>query len=347
MRASKSFYPLLLLISWTGLVAGGTFVLLQTTVRQDLARKYSTIQGKIVRSAVGRGAYIRRGVEIEYSYTVNGIIYTGHRYRYDDHNAVLEWDETVEDNPRGSMQTVYYDPKNPADSLLEPGVDGCDLLLLLFTLPMNVLTFVFWRATISRWREESQLPPAAGVKILNQPESIRIRLAEVSPLAAAFYGMAGAAFIAAFPVVAAGGFEPTLHLMTLTWAFVAATGVLAGLWRAIRNSSGIYDLCLDKSVQTVTLPRIAGRRRPLTIARSEISGVSLQKRVSKGPSGKHFSFLPALNRGGLAADMESIELITWGWSEKKARVFSEWLSQELGVKFQGVQEEKPECVAKG
>ena len=346
MRVSGSFYSLLLLVGWTGLVAGGTIVLLETTVRQDLARAYSTTQGKIARSEVGRGAFIRRGVEIEYNYTVNGIIYTGRRYRYDDHNATLEWDATVEDHPRGSMQPVYYDPKNPADSLLEPGVDGGDLLLLLFALPMNVLTFAFWRGTITYWREKPNLRPAGGVRVLKQPGVIRVPLTEVSPLAAGFYGMAAAAFVAAFPVVMAGGFAPSMGLMKTTWAVVIAAGVVVCVWRAFRNGSGIYDLRLDQTSQTITIPQTAGRHRPLTIARQEISGVSMQRRVSKSPSGTHFSYLPALNRGGLTADRESLKLITWGWSEAKARAFSEWLSRELNVEFKGVEEEKPEFAAK-
>src|SRR5271157_6446776 len=84
MRKSGLFYPLLLLVCWTGLVVAGTYVLLETTVRQYLALNFSTTQGRIVRSEVGRGAVSRGGVEIEYNYTVDGVDYTGHRYRYDD-----------------------------------------------------------------------------------------------------------------------------------------------------------------------------------------------------------------------------------------------------------------------
>jgi hypothetical protein len=339
MRKSGLIYPLLLLVCWTGLIVAGTYALLETTVRQYLALRFATTQGRIVRSEVGHGAVRRRGFEIEYNYAVDGVNYTGHRYRYDDHNVSFEWDATVEDNPRWSSQTIYYNPKNPADALLQPGIDGSDLLLLLFALPLNVLTCTLWSALITRLREKSRIQTAGGVRILKQPGETRVSLAETPAIASGFYGMAAAAFIAAFPVVIKGGFEPTPRLMKATWVAVLAAGGVVFVWRALRNRSGIYDLRLDQASQTITLPQTAGRPKPLTIARREISSVSMQRRVSKSPSGSHFSYLPALNRSGSDAESQPIKLITLGWSEEKAQSFSQWLSQELGVEFKGVEEE--------
>jgi len=339
MRKSGLIYPLLLLVCWTGFIVAGTFALLATTVRQYLALNFSTTQGRIVRSEVGRGPMSRRGVEIEYNYTVDGVDYTGHRYRYDDHNVTLEWDATVEEHPRWSFQTVYYNPKNPADALLQPGVDGCDLLVLLFALPLNVLTYTLWSAMITRLQEKSRIRPAGGVRILRQPGETRVSLAEIPAVAAGFYGSAAAAFVAAFPVVIASGFEPTPRLMKAVWAVVLAAGGAVFMWWALRNGSGIYDLRIDQASQTVTLPQTAGRQKPLILARRDISGVAMQRRVSKGPSGTHFSYLPALSRSGLDAPSQSMQLITLGWSQEKAQAFSQWLSQELGVEFKGIEEE--------
>jgi len=346
MRKSGLFHPLLLLVCWTGLIAAGTYALLETTVRQHLARKFSTTQGQIVRSEVGHGYMVRRGVEIEYHYTVGGRAYTGHRYRYDDHNAAMEWEVTVEDHPRGSSQTVYYNPKNPADALLEPGVDGGDLLLLLFALPLNVLTSMLWRAMITRLREQGRTRPAGGVRVLKQPGETCVSLAETSAFEAGFYAMAAVAFIAAFPVVIMAGFDPSLRLMKTVLAVVLAVGGAVFVWRVVRKWSGIYDLRIDQASQTVTLPQTAGRRQPVSISRREISGVSMQRRMTKSPSGTHFSYLPALKRNGAHTESQPMKLITWGWSEEKARAFSQWLSEELGVEFKGVEEEIPECAVK-
>ena len=336
MRKSGLFYPLLLLVCWTGLIGLGTYALLSTTFRQYLALKFSTTQAKIVRSEVGHSVMIRRGVEIEYRYAVGGKAYTGHRFRYDDHNSTLEWGVAVEGHPIGSSQTIYYNPENPADALMEPGVDGGDLLLLLFALPMNVLTSVLWRAMITRLREKSRIQPAGGVRILKQRGVTRVPLGETSAFTAGFYGMAAIAFVAVFPVVITGGFEPSLRLMKTIWLVVLVVGIAVFAWRVARKWSGIYDLRIDQASQTVTLPQTAGRQQPLSISKREISGVSMQRRVSKSPSGTHFSYLPALNHNGLQTEPRSIKLITWGWSEEKARAFSQWLSQELGVEFKGI-----------
>ncbi|MGP8200670.1 MAG: DUF3592 domain-containing protein [Limisphaerales bacterium] len=340
MRKSGLIYPLLLLTCWTGLIVAGTFALIETTVRQQLALRFATTQCRIVQSQMGHGEMSRRGIEIEYNYTVNRVDYTGHRYRYDDHNATLEWGATVVEHPRWSIQTVYYDPKNPAEAVLEPGIDGCDLLLLMFALPLNVVTCLLWSAIITRLREKFRVRPAGGVRILRQPGQTCVSLAETPAIAAGFYGSAAAAFIAAFPVVIACGFEPRLRVMEAVWGAVLAAGVVVSLWWAFRNRAGVYDLRIDQTAQTVTLPQTAGRRKPLTLARREISGVSMQRRQNKGPSGTRFTYLPSLKRGESGTTSQPIELISLGWSEEKAQAFSQWLSQELGVEFKGVEEEQ-------
>jgi hypothetical protein len=345
MRKSGLFYPLLLLVCWTGIIFAGTYALLETTLRQYLARSFSTTPGKILRSEVGRGAARRRGVEIEYNYTVDGVRYTSHRYRYDDHNIAMEWNAAVEAHPRWSSQTVYYNPKNPADALLQPGVNGCDMFLLLFTLPLNVLTFTLWRTLITQWREKFRIRPAGGVRILKQPGETRVSLGETSAFTAGLYGMAAGAVIASLPILITGGFDPPMRLMKTAWAVVLAAGVAVFVWRLARKWSGLYDLRIDQASQIVTLPPTAGRQQTLSISRREISAVSMQRRVSKSPSGTHFSYLPALNRDGSHVEPRSVKLVTWGWSEEKARAFSQWLSQELGVEFKGVEEETPVCAA--
>jgi hypothetical protein len=339
MRKSGLFYPLLLLVGWTGFIVVGTYVLLETTVRQYLALSYCTTQCRIVRSEVGRITISRSGVDIEYNYTVNGVDYTGHRYRYDDHNTTLEWGATVEGHPRWSFQTVYYNPRNPADAVLQPGVDGCDLLLLLFAFPLNVFTWAVWGGMITHLREIYGPRPAGGVRIVKRPGEIRVSLAEWPAVAPAFFASGAAAFVAAFPVVIMTGFEPTVRLMKVIWAIVIGVGGGVFLWRAFRKGAGFYDLRIDQAAQTITLPQTAGRRQPLTLPRGEITGVSMQRRANVGPSGTRFSYLPALKRNGPGTEPKAVKLVSLGWSEEKAQSFSQWLSQELGVEFKGVEEE--------
>jgi hypothetical protein len=346
MHKSRYVYPILLLTCWTGLVGVGTYALLQTTLRQHFALKFPSVHGLVVRSEVGQGAVSRRGVEIEYNYAVDGKNYTGHRFRYDDHNVALEWNAAVDEHPRWSFVTVYYNPANPGDSLLKPGVDGSDLLLLLFALPLNVVSFLLWSTLITRMRERSASRSAGGVRILKHLGETRVLLAETPALVLGVYAAAITAFVAAFPAVTTGGFEPRMIVMEIVWAVVLAAGLGTFFWRAMRNRSGAYDLRIDQSAHTVSLPQMAGRRKTLSISREAISGVTLQRRASIGPSGTHFSYLPALLHNGSQAAAQSIKLITWGWSEEKAQAFSRWLSQELGVEFVGVEDESTALAVK-
>lgn len=339
MRRPGLFYPMLLLFCWTVLVTIGTFALLETTWRQHLALSYPVVRGKIMRSQVGEGSINHRGIDIEYEYIVNHIKYTGRRYRYDDHNATFEWASKVEGLPRWSSHLVHYNPSNPADALLEPGADGTDLLLLLFSLPMNVVTAIVWRAMFIHLRERSCTLKAGGVPIRKRNGEIRVDLAETSPTEAAFLTMAGVAFVAAFPIVIIGGFEPSMELARKVWVIVLAAGAGMFIWRALRNISGIYDLRFNSVARAVTLPQTAGRRRPLRLDWNRIGGVLLQRRQWKTPSGTQFSFFPTVKYNGEGRRPESIRLISWGWSEEKARAFGLWLAGELDVEFKGVDDE--------
>src|ERR1700689_1698880 len=82
-------YPLLLLGVWTGLILAADFVVLDTSARQIRSRNFPSTMGKIVLSTVGQGPTRHRGVRFQFNFTVNGVDYTGHRYRYDDGNAAF------------------------------------------------------------------------------------------------------------------------------------------------------------------------------------------------------------------------------------------------------------------
>jgi hypothetical protein len=340
-------YPLLLLVLWTGLMLAGDFVVLDTSVRQFRSRAFASATGRIVQSALGKGSLMHRGVDFQYNFSVNGVDYTGHRYRYDDRNAAFEYSAATNAFPAWSERTVYYNPARPEDSLLDPGLDGCDLLLLLFALPFSIVTLALWAAFFRAKGESSGLAPAGGIRILQTPAETRARLAEFSPPAAGGFGLASAAFVCVFPVVSIGGFAPGLRLMSAVWIFVLAVGLASFSWALARNRAGNFDLRINPAAQTVTLPRTGGRSAPLTVPRREIVAVSLLRRVSKSPSGNHFSFVPALDRAAPNSEPAPMKLVTWGWSEARARAFSQWLSGQLQVRFKGVEEEDPPAVSKG
>jgi hypothetical protein len=331
-------YPLLLLAIWTGWLVTGDCVVLESSVRQVLAGGYDTTEGEIMRSQLGQGAVRHRGVDMSYRYTIHGQDYTGHRYRYDDRNGAFDYRAVTRAFPPGSTRTIYYNPSNPADAVLSPGLKGCDLLLALFAIPLNVATFMLWITAIRAWRQRHSLALAGGVRIFQYQGETRVRLAEFSPLAAGFFGLAVAAFAAAMPIVFVAGFAPSLRLMSAVLILVAATGLAVFLWTVQRHHSGCYDLRIQEASRTLLLPPAGRRKEPLQVPRSVIMAVSMHRRVSHSPSGQYFSYVPALDCATPNAQRQFLPLVNWGWTEGKASAFGDWFSQQLGVPFKGAEE---------
>jgi hypothetical protein len=330
--------PWALLLFWTGLILTGDTVYVVTSWRQHAATGFSQTTGKIAQSALGQGPLGRRGLRLRYTYAVHGVNYTGFRYRYDDANVGVRYDKVLEEFPAHTLHPIYYNPDNPGDSLLAPGVDGCDLLLVLVAAPFNVATFAVWVAFLNYRRRHWPSAQAGNVKIIRQTNEVRALLAETSALTAGLYGLGIAAAVEASLVIASWGFGASKRLMAGLWAVALAAGLAAAILKFVKNKSGCYDLILDFARGTVTLPQMSGRPAPATVPRADVAAVIAQRRVSVIPSGRHYSYVPALliNEGGGRPS----PLARWGWSEGRAQAFCEWLALELGAEFQGTQDEK-------
>ena len=126
----------------------------------------------------------------------------------------------------------------------------------------------------------------------------------------------------------------------LAWAALISLGVglTAGVWKFIRNNSGRFDLCAAPSSR-LTLPANAGRREPLSLAWADLSGVTVQRRSSKIPSGMYYSYVPALAVAAAGGLTRAVPLVTWGWDEERALAFGHWLSDKLNARFIGVEDE--------
>ena len=341
MSKSTVYVVLVVLVFWTGVIGAADYFVFGTTLRQYLANHFAATQCQIVLSQVTSQATFHSGVTIEYAYTVHGKEYRGSRYRYDDEYSCIPGAAVVQKFRQWTEHTVYYDPKNPANSVLAMGVEGGDLFLILFSIPVNVALIMLWIWIASWLRQKWRVPEAGGVRIWRQNGKIRVRLAWLSATSAGFYALGGVAFAAAFPVVAMNGFAPSLEAMDETGAAVLTAAVAVFCWTALRNASGKFDLLIDEQSHALTLPQTAGRTQSVTFPRGEIAGVCVQRRVSRLSSGSFYSYLPALDRREAGAGLRREALSPCGWTEEKARAFSQWLVGQLGLEFKGVEEENP------
>jgi hypothetical protein len=343
MSKSGLYALLVLLAFWTVVVGVGDVFVFGATARQFGSRNFVPVRCEIRTSKLTQRLLISAGVTIEYSYTVNGKIYRGSGYRYDDQQSAIEAERIIMRYPKWSAQIVYYNPSNPADSVLATGVDGTDLLQMLYATPMNVVLLFLWRWVVTRLRERQRVPLAGGVKIRRHKGGVRLRVDGMAAWEAGLIALGTAAFLLTFPLVMHGGFDPEVNTMALAWALVLGVSLAAFCWKGIQNASGRHDLWIDETSRAVTLPQTCGRQQRFTYSSEEIAGIALISRSSRLSSGNYYSYLPTVVRLDAARRPHQERLTSWGWSEERALGLCHWLSQKFGWDFKGIEEEHPEA----
>tara|TARA_B110000459_G_scaffold203300_1_gene259261 strand:- start:89 stop:715 length:627 start_codon:yes stop_codon:yes gene_type:complete len=95
-------------------------------------------------------------LHVDYQYTVDGRTYDGERISYTAENSCNSWSANSDDEyPEGKEITVYYNPTNPSESVLLPGLSGVDFFIccfFIFPLVGLLLLFVSIHSTISYFK---------------------------------------------------------------------------------------------------------------------------------------------------------------------------------------------------
>src|SRR4051812_37803296 len=74
---------------------------------------------------------------LSYSFEINSVTYTSAKLRADQSWSKPDAEKFVAAHPPNSDTTVYYDPENPSDCLLQPGLNADDFMQLIFATPIN------------------------------------------------------------------------------------------------------------------------------------------------------------------------------------------------------------------
>lgn len=103
---------------------------------------------------------------VEYDYTYEGRTYSGHVVSFSKDNSCSSWaDEADEDYPPGEEVTVYVNPENPSEAVLEPGLSGVDWFvccILPFPLIGIFLVVGMIKSSISAVTESLKPSPAGA-----------------------------------------------------------------------------------------------------------------------------------------------------------------------------------------
>jgi hypothetical protein len=300
------------------------------------ARNFPTTTGQVLESKVssrsgGRGSRTY-DLNIRYRYVVDDKIFESGRYRYS--SSFSSWnarwaEEAVATRRVGSEIPVFYNPADPRDAVLSPGLGGEDLFLLLFLTPFNMITLGIFYATAASLRNWISPQPAGGVKILLRPPQLRVRLPKASPWGA-LPVVTALAFVSIIPVALLFGGHPSLRTMEVVWLLLIATGAAIFARRWIRIRSGAEDLVIDENSNRIFLPLTWGRKEPVAIERSEVQGITVEKIALTQNQGRTmFKFAPTLHFRGQAGG--AAKLAEWA-DETRANAFVTWLQEQLGVR---------------
>lgn len=118
------------------------------------SRFWPSVQGQIVLSQIMRSTDTSNGhssttyePKVQYTYTVNGIVYQGHRIGFGMtvSGSREEAEQALKPYPVGAACMIYYGPKNPAVSVLERKVvnKGWTLFFTILMLAIGTGALIY------------------------------------------------------------------------------------------------------------------------------------------------------------------------------------------------------------
>jgi hypothetical protein len=192
-------------------------------------RGYVAAEGRVLSSSVTRSrrrrAQTQHGIAISYEYWAQGRRWTGTRYAANDPGTSSgDWaQDLVATLPPGKPVTVYVDPGDPSQAVLEHGVQGGDLMWPLLLVPFNLMVLGVWWGVVLVARANLENRPYTEPKTL-------------SPRVAALVATGVAAMVSMMIVAVGFGLEPDLSVVAVAWVATPLVGLFVGL-RVQRRST--------------------------------------------------------------------------------------------------------------
>jgi hypothetical protein len=303
----------------------------EVLMRQHAAESFPNTQGTVLHSEVtitrGSKGSIHYHVSISYQYVVDGQTYVGRRYRYDGHpgnqNVV---NAVVGSHPAGSAVEIYYNPRDPWDTVLSPMVDAQDVYILFLFTPVSL--FILWALLNAiqqiDWPGSSQAV-AGGLKLISEMRYTRVRLPRYQPLMLGLAAL-GALSLLAGILMAAG--EVSGPPLTVGAELLAGISVGAGLvygWQYWKVHSGQQDLVIDEGARTIQLPLTYKRREQSPLPFSEIREVAMKKVRHQRKGGAYYTYLVTLEmKDGSRQDLIDTKL-------SRAESLAAWLKEKFAL----------------
>jgi hypothetical protein len=319
---------------WTGATIFLDHHVFSIAVRQVNAQRFPTSPGQVLESRIesfGR-KQVRCRPRITFTYEIAGTAYRGNCYAYRDEEWSSDFEKVaqiIRRFPVGAVVTVYYNPHNPADSLLNPGLTGGDLFGVIFALPFNVALLALWWVFIPLSLDRSPRQQAGGAKLFDDGFVARVRLPQITPGAVVLLLGCALPILIMLAVGFTAGSDPPLKTMLVAWSLIFFVAILALVCQWLRVLSGRWDLIIDRTAGTMRLPRSQGRKQELVLPLASVVDVTLDTLgylTAKG--GRSFNYAPVICFNASDGDYHEERIVMW-LNKKSAQALVDWLREHL------------------
>ena len=332
-RNRFSGMPILVLFAlcWSGVV-----LLIDTSAghqyyQQFESGKFPSVTGTITHSELqthnSKGNTYYTAI-IHYIYTVNGHTFAGDRLAFSEDEPTVSELTIANTHPVGSAVQVYYNPGDPNESLLYPGVTNNDLAWVLFLTPFNIVMIGFWTWIGGQLRYRVLKPVAGGVRIIADGKVTRVRLPRWEAIWWGLVTTGGLGFVFTIVVGMGAKMYPIMAFAPPIAGLVFLAGIGAYVWRCLKARTGNEDLIIDEVSGTLELPLTFKRKERVTVGFSEIKDVWVDTIVQGGNRGT--TYAPTLSVRGQSTKQRLAE-----WPDRlKAEKFTEWLCEKTRISSQ-------------
>lgn len=328
MSRARILFMVLIFCIPIGIVGYQEYQACRMLARQWHTQVYVPTDGRIISADVistEGSKYTHYHAAFTYKYSVDGLQFTAHRYRYggsptDSQSA----NQIVAAHPAGSTVQVYYDPANPAETVLSPGVMARDVgrLFLPIALILFFLFGIIRTCGNARW-SEGPVPVAGGIQIFSGMTAVRARLPRISPLTFGFVPAIVLTFLAPLFIHDTSRYPPATQAL-IALAVIVGTGTLAWAWQYGQIVSGRQDLVINLTGRTVQLPLTYNRWTRRELPFSDIICVALDEVRHSSKNGRVFyTYVPILQcRNGVSEKLANLP-------KERADSFVAWLREKL------------------
>ena len=311
---------------WMNTVRG-----IQVLMKQHAAESYPSVQGRMLVSEVqtytGSKGRIHYRAALQYVYAVNGQNYCGSRYRYggylSDEDAASA---LVAAHREGAAVTVYYNPANPADTVLSPKVESGDVFILFLMSPFTLIMVL----PLLKGRRELDRPfsgpkVAGGMQVITEMMVTRVRLPNYQPLTLGLLVAGGLSLVAGTLMACGIASGPPLAVGGWLLFGVLLGGLAMYGWHRQRLATGRQDLVIDECARAVDLPLTYKRRERRPVPMTDLKAVVVAKVPHQGKRGRiSYTYAPTLEmKDGTLEPLTDLSDVS------RAESFASWLQEKL------------------